>query len=159
MRFEAKTVNDTRKIEAAVSLTSLKPGEISAALETGARKIQKATQQTVAFKARSHPRGQLGKSITYTKPTGGPAFGVTHMGWEKLKLKKASTRNRREGGVYKGKRVVSTVDDYARILEYSPNYQLRHAEEAFEANADAACAAIEKDLDEAVARLTNRIGL
>ncbi len=161
MKFGAKIVGQGETITANVRATSLKADDVITALQKGAEILQTAVRRKVDEKASTSRKRtyKLTKAITFTPPTGGPAYGVTHIGWEKTRLPRESTRNRNEGGRSRGKRVVSTVDDVGRILEYSPNRQLRHMEEGSDEAMDEAVASVEDTLDEIINGICGAHGL
>lgn len=109
------------------------------ALESGGAIIQNAVKTEVG-KAKTHPRGQLAESISLQPAAGGDA-AVT-IGWETNPMRgKGGGRRQRSSGYTDASgrhRKVSTVADYARILEYSAKRQLRHMEPGAAASKDEA---------------------
>ena len=123
------------------------------ALEAGGAMIQESVQRQVQSKAKSHPRGQLSDAISMHRVKGADAVSV---GWEDTPMRdkprkrsygptrmgtvlEAAPLTRRRGRRRKMVRYyggftdvngrfhnVTTVADYARILEYSESRKLRH---------------------------------
>lgn len=94
--------------------------------------------------------GKLESAVTMGEPEFDRNAVVVGFGWEAMPVKKrprsAWYRDRRRKSPRKY-RPVSTVDDYARILEYSPTRQLRHMEEGFSERADEAAAIIQSKIN------------
>lgn len=109
--------------------------------------------ENVRQKVRSRAKratGKLESAVTMNDPEFVNNAVEVGFGWEALPVKKrpksAFYRDRRRKSTQKY-RSVSTVDDYARILEYSPTRKLRHMEEGFSDKADEATAMIQSNIN------------
>lgn len=134
----------------------LRPEDIAEVLQAGVDVVQLAVRGTVNANAQN-PTGMLEDSITakvYPKVAGGKAV----MGWNETPLPDYHGRR----GYVDGKgtaREVNSVDDYARILEYSERRQLRHMEVGYDAVSDIAEKRMEEKADALMARLARDAGL
>lgn len=143
------------EISAATGGATLTSGDIEAVLQAGVDIVKASVQDTVRNTARN-PTGLLERSITakiYPRVAGGKAV----MGWDETPI----PGNRKRGYVDGGGRArkVDTVDDYARILEYSERRQLRHMEVGYDAVSDIAEKRMEETADALLARLAAEAGL
>lgn len=130
--------------------------DIRSVLQDGVDVVQVAVQGMVSANAK-HPTGLLEGSITaYINPK--VKSGQAVMGWDETPLPDYHGRR----GYVDGKgaaREVDSVDDYARILEYSEKRQLRHMEVGYDAVSDIAEQRMEEKADALLARMARDAGL
>lgn len=123
--------------------------QIEAALEQAGQVVTAEAKGLVSQKARRHPRGQLAEAVTTDRPTVGPEYASVRFGWKETALRgKVGSGQWIDGRGYKRK--MKTVDDYARILEYSDKRQLRHMEEGLDRSETRALDVLEKAVDAAI---------
>ncbi|MBQ8313688.1 MAG: hypothetical protein IJ438_01145 [Clostridia bacterium] len=144
-----------RGFGAATDGAVLTPADIATVLQAGVDAVIDGVQSVVRTTA-ENPTGQLEKSITaqiYPRVSGGKAV----MGWDEAPI----PQNRKRGYVDgRGRaRKVDTVDDYARILEYSERRQLRHMEVGYDAVSDIAEKRMEEAADALLAKMARDAGL
>ena len=123
--------------------------QIAQALEQAGQVVTTEAKALVSQKAKRHPRGQLAEAVTTAKPTVGELYAQVKFGWKMTAIRgKVGSGQYTDGRGYKRK--VETVDDYARILEYSGKRQLRHMEEGLDRSETRALDVLEKAVDAAI---------
>ena len=154
MRIESNA-NTTELDKLSVSFTKLRDlgqsEKVKSALVEAAQDITKQQKQLVKQRAKSHPRGQLEDAVKAGNPYSGAFGAVIKFGWEQKGVSGSKSKYRDSKGK---RRSVSTVADYAAILEYSAKRKLRHLEEGFENGKEAATSRLESLLSAEVERLT-----
>lgn len=145
-----------KEIDAATGGAALTPADITEVLLAGVDVVLMAVQGTVSATAQN-PTGLLESSITaqiYPRVQNGKAV----MGWDEKPLPDYHGRKGYADGRGRA-REVDSVDDYARILEYSDRRQLRHMEVGYDAVCDIAEKRMEEKADELLARMARDAGL
>jgi len=144
-----------RAFGAATGGAVLTTADIATVLQAGVDVVQVAVQGMVNAHAQN-PTGMLEGSIT-ARVEPGVSGGRAVMGWDETPIP-----GKRKAGYVDGKgraRKVDSVDDYARILEYSERRQLRHMEVGYDAVSDIAEARMEEKADALLARMARDAGL
>ena len=144
-----------RGFGAATGGAVLTPADIATVLQAGVDAVIDGVQSVVRTTAKN-PTGQLEKSITveYHPYAERP---YAQLGWDEKPIP-----NNRKRGYVDGRgreREVDTVDDYARILEYSERRQLRHMEVGYDAVSDIAEKRMEEAADALLAKMARDAGL